>query len=187
MTAKWFHIEAEQQGLDMTRTDSFLINSLFEMPKRSSRRRRDPAHLTKAKNQPKQSRRTCNVSLNKEEEEKRLEAPGCTGSCYVAVDYLMHLKEHNYVAFDDDKFKFTTVGQEVLFWVAPSNDNKCQFFSSAAVGSDLNSPNIVTINVSPIEYEHVLLIPRFGTVYHREVIVRLFLLAPPMAKEAADP
>jgi hypothetical protein len=155
---------------------SFLINSLSEMPKRSSRRRRDPAHFTKAKNQPKQSRRTCNVGLNKEEEEKSLEAPGCTGSCYVAVDYHMHLKEHNYVAFDDDKFKFTKVDEEVLFRVAPSNDNKCQFFSSTAVASNLNSPNIVTITVSPIEYEHVLLIPRFGTAYHKEVIMRVFRL-----------
>jgi hypothetical protein len=40
----------------------------------------------------------------------------------------------------------------------------------------LNSPNIVTITVSPIEYEHVLLIPRFGTAYHREVIMRVFCL-----------
>jgi hypothetical protein len=140
MTVEWFHIEAEQQGLDVAWTDdihSFLINSLSKMPKRSSRRRRDPAHLTKAKNQPKQSKRTCNVGLNKEKEEKSLEAPRRTGSCYVAVDYLMHLKEHNYVvAFDDDKFKFTNVGQEVLFRVAPSNDNKYQFFFSVAVGSD---------------------------------------------------
>jgi hypothetical protein len=51
------------------------------------------------------------VGLNKEEEEKSPEAPGYIGSCYVAVDYLMHLKEHNYVAFDDDKIKFTKVGQ----------------------------------------------------------------------------
>jgi hypothetical protein len=95
MTVKWFHIEAEQQGPDVAWIDdiqSFLISSLSEMPKRSSRRRRDPANLTKAKNQPNQSKRTCNVGLNKEEEERSLEAPGYTGSCYMAIDYLMHLK-----------------------------------------------------------------------------------------------
>jgi hypothetical protein len=39
MTVEWFHIEAEQQGLDVAWTDnirSFLISSLSEMPKRSS-------------------------------------------------------------------------------------------------------------------------------------------------------
>jgi len=91
------------------------------------------------------------------------------------------------VAFDEDKFKFTKVGQEVLFRVALSNDNKCQFFSSAAVGSDLNSPNIVTITVSPIEYEHVILIAQVWDCLSQRSDHESFLLAPQMAKEVADP
>ena len=53
--------------------------------------------------------------------------------------------------FDENKFNFTKVGQEeVLFRFEPSSDNRSQFFPTVppAADMDLNSPNVVVINVS---------------------------------------
>ncbi|GAV89546.1 hypothetical protein CFOL_v3_32960 [Cephalotus follicularis] len=90
--------------------------------------------------------------------------------------------------FDENKFNFTKIGQEeVLFRFEPSNDNKSHFFSSAPLSADSSSPSVVAINVSPIEYGHVLLIPRVLDCLPQRIDHECFLLALHMAKEAADP
>ncbi|KAF9603213.1 hypothetical protein IFM89_034546, partial [Coptis chinensis] len=58
--------------------------------------------------------------------------------------------------FDENKFNFTKVGQEeVLFQFEESDTDETQFFPSAPIDTE-DSPNVVAINVSPIEYGHVL-------------------------------
>ncbi|KAA8530656.1 hypothetical protein F0562_005410 [Nyssa sinensis] len=90
--------------------------------------------------------------------------------------------------FDENKFNFTKVGQEeVLFRFEPSNDKKSHFFPSMPVNDNLNSPSVVAINVSPIEYGHVLLIPHVLDCLPQRIDHDSFLLALHMAKEAADP
>ncbi|KAF5945192.1 hypothetical protein HYC85_015420 [Camellia sinensis] len=77
--------------------------------------------------------------------------------------------------FDGNKFNFTKVGQEeVLFqFEASDEDNETQFFPNAPIDVE-NSPSVVAINVSPIEYGH-----RIDRVS--------FLLALYMAAEAGNP
>ncbi|XP_021737084.1 GDP-L-galactose phosphorylase 1-like [Chenopodium quinoa] len=90
--------------------------------------------------------------------------------------------------FDANKFNFTKVGQEeALFRFEPSNDHITHYFPSAPVTSESDSPNIVAINVSPIEYGHVLLIPRIFDCLPQMIDHASFLAALYFAKEAADP
>lgn len=60
--------------------------------------------------------------------------------------------------FDPSKFHFgkAAVG-EVLFAFEPGSQRSPTFEEAAPAGA---SPNLVLINVSPIEYGHVLLVPR---------------------------
>ncbi|KAG1328151.1 putative GDP-L-galactose phosphorylase 1 [Cocos nucifera] len=89
--------------------------------------------------------------------------------------------------FDHKKFNFTKVGQEeVLFRFEAGSDSMSQFFESAPVGST-NPPNVVAINVSPIEYGHVLLIPRVLECLPQRIDPESFLVALHMAAEAASP
>ncbi|XP_021755014.1 GDP-L-galactose phosphorylase 2-like [Chenopodium quinoa] len=90
--------------------------------------------------------------------------------------------------FDANKFNFTKVGQEeALFRFEPSNNHMTHYFPSAPVTSESDSPNIVAINVSPIEYGHVLLIPRIFDCLPQRIGHASFLAALYFAKEAADP
>lgn len=90
--------------------------------------------------------------------------------------------------FDEKKFNFTKIGQEeVLFRFEQSNDYTSRFFPISPVNADSNSPNVVAINVSPIEYGHVLLIPRVLDCLPQRIDHENFLLALHMAKEAAEP
>ncbi|KAK6266650.1 hypothetical protein QUC31_017487 [Theobroma cacao] len=91
--------------------------------------------------------------------------------------------------FDDSKFNFTNVGQEeVLFRFEQSNDCKSHFLASAPVTAKPNySPNVIAINVSPIEYGHVLLIPHVLDCLPQRIDHDSFLLAIHLAREAADP
>ncbi|KAK9269374.1 hypothetical protein L1049_001146 [Liquidambar formosana] len=89
--------------------------------------------------------------------------------------------------FDGNKFNFTKVGQEeVLFQFEPSEDDEVQFFPDAPIDVE-NSPSVVAINVSPIEYGHVLLIPRIFECLPQRIDRESFLLALDMAAEAANP
>ncbi|KAJ7960814.1 GDP-L-galactose phosphorylase 1-like protein [Quillaja saponaria] len=89
--------------------------------------------------------------------------------------------------FDGNKFNFTKVGQEeVLFQFEAGDDGEVQFFPSAPIDVD-NSPSVVAINVSPIEYGHVLLIPRIFECLPQRIDRNNFLLALHMAAEAENP
>ncbi|KAL6325952.1 hypothetical protein AAG906_038443 [Vitis piasezkii] len=90
--------------------------------------------------------------------------------------------------FDENKFNFTKIGQEeVLFRFEQSNDNNARYFPVSPVTADSNSSSVVAINVSPIEYGHVLLIPHVLDCLPQRIDHDSFLLALHMAKEAADP
>ncbi|XP_027340754.1 GDP-L-galactose phosphorylase 1-like [Abrus precatorius] len=89
--------------------------------------------------------------------------------------------------FDESKFNFTKVGQEeVLFQFEASNDGEAQFFPNAPIDVE-SSPSFVAINVSPIEYGHVLLIPRIFECLPQRIDHASFLLALHMAAEAGNP
>uniref|UniRef100_A0A1J3G942 GDP-L-galactose phosphorylase 2 n=1 Tax=Noccaea caerulescens TaxID=107243 RepID=A0A1J3G942_NOCCA len=79
--------------------------------------------------------------------------------------------------FDGNKFNFTKVGQEELLF---------HFFPDMPLDAD-NSPSLVAINVSPIEYGHVLLIPRILDCLPQRIDHKSLLLAIQMASEAANP
>lgn len=87
--------------------------------------------------------------------------------------------------FDPKKFNFTKVGQEeVLFQFGPSEDGLSEYYEKAPV---LASPNVIAINVSPIEYGHVLLVPRVLDRLPQRIDQDSFLLALYMAAEANNP
>ncbi|KAK8983389.1 hypothetical protein V6N11_073807 [Hibiscus sabdariffa] len=89
--------------------------------------------------------------------------------------------------FDGNKFNFTKVGQEeVLFQFEASEDGDVQFCPKAPIDVE-NSPSVVAINVSPIEYGHVLLIPRILESLPQRIDHKSFLLALYMAAEAGNP
>nr|XP_009403710.1 PREDICTED: GDP-L-galactose phosphorylase 2 [Musa acuminata subsp. malaccensis] len=89
--------------------------------------------------------------------------------------------------FDRAKFNFTKVGQEeVLFRFEPGESGSGRLLEDDAVG-DANAPNVVAINVSPIEYGHVLLIPRVLDCLPQRIDPDSFLLALHMAAEAGSP
>ncbi|CAA6660362.1 unnamed protein product [Spirodela intermedia] len=76
--------------------------------------------------------------------------------------------------FDPRKFNFTKVGQEeVLFRFEESADEKAHYFDKAPV--------------SPIEYGHVLLIPRVLECLPQKIDSESFFLAVKMAAEAGSP
>ncbi|XP_030518613.1 GDP-L-galactose phosphorylase 1-like [Rhodamnia argentea] len=89
--------------------------------------------------------------------------------------------------FDGKKFNFTKVGQEeVLFMFEQSDDCYSHFFPSAPAIFKPTSPNVVAINVSPIEYGHVLLIPRVLDCLPQRIDRASFFLALSLAREAAN-
>ncbi|KAF9614164.1 hypothetical protein IFM89_015659 [Coptis chinensis] len=89
--------------------------------------------------------------------------------------------------FDENKFNFTKVGQEeVLFQFEESDTDETKFFPSAPIDTE-DSPNVVSINVSPIEYGHVLLIPKILERFPQRIDCQSFLLALNMAAEAGNP
>nr|XP_043618779.1 GDP-L-galactose phosphorylase 1-like [Erigeron canadensis] len=89
--------------------------------------------------------------------------------------------------FDENKFNFTKVGQEeVLFQFEPSGDSQVHFYPNALIDVD-KSPSVVAINVSPIEYGHVLLIPRILECLPQRIDHDSLELALYMAREAGSP
>lgn len=91
--------------------------------------------------------------------------------------------------FDPKKFNFSKVGQEeVLFRFEDGAvaDGGARFHDKASF--DPSCPtNVVAINVSPIEYGHVLLIPRVLECLPQRIDPESFLLALHMAVEAGSP
>lgn len=87
--------------------------------------------------------------------------------------------------FDPKKFNFTKIGQEeILFQFGASEDDVSEYYERAPV---LSNPNVVVINVSPIEYGHVLLVPRVLDLLPQRIDQDSFLLALHMAAEANNP
>ncbi|KAK9048811.1 hypothetical protein SSX86_032220 [Deinandra increscens subsp. villosa] len=89
--------------------------------------------------------------------------------------------------FDGSKFNFTKVGQEeILFQFEASKDGEVEFYPNAPIDVE-SSPSVVAINVSPIEYGHVLLIPRILECLPQRIDHESLLLALYMASEAGNP
>ncbi|GER43918.1 GDP-L-galactose phosphorylase 1 [Striga asiatica] len=89
--------------------------------------------------------------------------------------------------FDENKFNFTKVGQEeVLFQFEASEDDQVHFFPNAPIDTE-SSPSVVAINVSPIEYGHVLLVPQILERLPQRIDRDSFFLALQMAEEAGNP
>lgn len=74
--------------------------------------------------------------------------------------------------------------KEVLFTFEPSHGSTPQFEERVRCA---RSPNAVLINVSPIEYGHVLLVPRVLDCLSQLVDPGTVLLALHFAREAANP
>lgn len=69
----------------------------------------------------------------------------------------MHLRAQVCQDFDPKRFNFTKVPQKEILFQLDETAHAASMEQSAALG---DSPNLVLINVSPIEYGHVLLVPR---------------------------
>lgn len=90
--------------------------------------------------------------------------------------------------FDPSKFNFSKAAQkESLFQfdTSASADAGTTYLRTAKVLDD--SPNLVVINVSPIEYGHVLLVPRVLDLLPQQIQPELLLNAIEMVAESANP
>lgn len=89
--------------------------------------------------------------------------------------------------FDANKFNFTKVGQEeVLFRFEAGGGSRSHYFDRAPI-KESDPPSVVAINVSPIEYGHVLLIPRVLECLPQRIDPDSLMLALHMAQEAGSP
>lgn len=87
--------------------------------------------------------------------------------------------------FDPSKFNFTKAAkEELLFCVEGGDAHEGEFYSEAAVSDGTNA---VIINVSPIEYGHVLLVPKIVHRIPQRIDVDSLHLAINMAVEAQNP
>lgn len=87
--------------------------------------------------------------------------------------------------FDASKFNFKKAQlREVLLAFEPSADGRPRLQPAVPASS---SPNLVFINVSPIEYGHVLLVPRVLDDLAQLVDASTMRLALRFAREAANP
>ncbi|KAL6010150.1 Phosphate metabolism transcription protein [Asimina triloba] len=89
--------------------------------------------------------------------------------------------------FDGSKFNFTKVGQEEVLFMFQESDSGTTYYLEDAPISVASSPSVVAINVSPIEYGHVLLIPHVLDCLPQRIESESFLLALHMAAEAGNP
>eukprot|EP00250_Pteridium_aquilinum_P019384 c24407_g5_i1 orf=1571-2872(+) len=87
--------------------------------------------------------------------------------------------------FDSSKFNFTKAArEELLFCFECGESQDGEFFTEAAVGDGTNT---VIINVSPIEYGHVLLVPKILDQIPQRIDADSLQLALNMAVEAGNP
>lgn len=87
--------------------------------------------------------------------------------------------------FDHSKFNFNKADQsEVLFAFMPETGERSRFRESADVGT---CPSLLLINVSPIEYGHVLLVPRVTQCLPQRIRGDVLNLAVHMAVESQNP
>lgn len=86
--------------------------------------------------------------------------------------------------FDEAKFNFKKAAvQEVLFQFEQSSGRASSFDTAPCA----KSPNLVVINVSPIEYGHILLVPSVLDCCPQLVDIETTLLALRFAAEAGNP
>uniref|UniRef100_J3L6U1 GDP-L-galactose phosphorylase 1 n=2 Tax=Oryza brachyantha TaxID=4533 RepID=J3L6U1_ORYBR len=89
--------------------------------------------------------------------------------------------------FDGAKFNFTKVSlEEVIFTLEEAQDDSEKYFGNVPHALAA-SPSAILINVSPIGYCHVLLIPRVQDCLPQRVDKESFLLAMYVAREARNP
>ncbi|KAF7024990.1 hypothetical protein CFC21_037248 [Triticum aestivum] len=89
--------------------------------------------------------------------------------------------------FHSDKFNFTKVKpEEVIFRFQETENDSAQYFDGAPPTVSA-SPSSILINVSPIGYCHVLLIPQIQECLPQRVDRESFLLAMYVAREAKNP
>lgn len=89
--------------------------------------------------------------------------------------------------FDSGKFDFTKVSpEEVIFRFQETEHDSAQYFDGAP-HTVAASPSAILINVSPIGYCHVLLIPRIQDCLPQRIEQESFLLAMYVAREARNP
>ncbi|KAI5058107.1 hypothetical protein GOP47_0026277 [Adiantum capillus-veneris] len=87
--------------------------------------------------------------------------------------------------FDPSKFNFTKAAkEELLFCVEGGDSPDGEFYTEAAVSDGTNA---VVINVSPIEYGHILLVPKIIERIPQRIDVDSLHLAINMAVEAQNP
>ncbi|CAI5478278.1 unnamed protein product, partial [Closterium sp. Yama58-4] len=87
--------------------------------------------------------------------------------------------------FDPSKFNFTKIGQnEMLFRFEEGEEEESRFNEEAVVEE---SPSIVAVNVSPIDYSHVLLVPRILDRIPQRIDEPSLLMALRLASEVNDP
>mmetsp|Transcript_709 Transcript_709/g.1016 ORF Transcript_709/g.1016 Transcript_709/m.1016 type:complete len:419 (-) Transcript_709:116-1372(-) len=88
--------------------------------------------------------------------------------------------------FDDSKFNFKKASQsEVIFQFGTSSDGCISFHPEESVSAE--DSTMVLINVSPIEYGHVLLVPRILDNLPQQISVNELRLALQMAASANNP
>lgn len=88
--------------------------------------------------------------------------------------------------FDESKFNFKKVSQKEVIFVFEEARNMTASYNDAKVVGD-ESPNMVLINVSPIEYGHILLVPSVLDSLPQQIHPDHLLLALQMAAEANNP
>ncbi|KAI5061064.1 hypothetical protein GOP47_0023569 [Adiantum capillus-veneris] len=87
--------------------------------------------------------------------------------------------------FDPSKFNFTKAAkEELLFCVESGDSHEGEFYPEAPV---VEGTNAVIINVSPIEYGHILLVPKITARIPQRIDEDSLLLAINMAVEAKNP
>lgn len=88
--------------------------------------------------------------------------------------------------FDESKFNFKkALQQEVLFMFEPA-PGRCSKPAFRPAALPRPSPSLIYINVSPIEYGHVLLVPRALDSLRQLVTPDTLLLALQFAREAGE-
>ncbi|KAL2650075.1 hypothetical protein R1flu_018203 [Riccia fluitans] len=87
--------------------------------------------------------------------------------------------------YDPKKFNFTKVdAREILFAFEENDDNSTEFLENGPIGE---SPNLVVINVSPIDFGHVLLVPKYKSQLPQRIDKESLLLALHMAVDVNNP
>jgi GDP-L-galactose phosphorylase len=89
--------------------------------------------------------------------------------------------------FDDGKFNFTKALQKEVLFQFEAADMPSKGAGFLPLAPVCGSPNLVFINVSPIEYGHVLLVPRILDKLNQLVDPSTLELALQFAQEANNP